>query len=84
MTEAIVVAIIVLIGNVIVALISQRKTAREVEYTIQTNQAVTETKLDEITREVRSRDGMIQQVPVMQEQIKGLDKRVGDLERKVS
>lgn len=43
-------------------------------------QAITDTKLDELTREVREHNSFAQRVPVIEEQIKGINHRVQDLE----
>ena len=43
-------------------------------------QAVTDTKLDELTREVREHNSFAQRVPVIEEQIKVLNHRIQDLE----
>lgn len=47
------------------------------------SQAVTDTKLEELTREVRAHNNFAQRVPVLEEQIKVANHRIGDLERKV-
>ena len=43
-------------------------------------QAVTEAKLDELTREVREHNHFAQRVPVIEEQIKVINHRIQDLE----
>ena len=43
-------------------------------------QAITDTKLDELTREVREHNSFAQRVPVIEEQIKVLNHRIQDLE----
>ena len=45
------------------------------------SQAVTETKLDELTREVRDHNNFARRMPVVEEQIKVLNHRVSDLEQ---
>ena len=81
MSEAILVAIITgglsFAGVVITNLASSRKTAAN----IQTSQAVTETKLEELTREVRAHNNFAQGMPVVEEQIKVINHRLADLER---
>lgn len=47
------------------------------------SQAVTDTKLDELTREVREHNTLISRVPVMEEQLKVANHRITDLEREV-
>ena len=45
-------------------------------------QAITDTKLDELTREVRELNNLAQRVPVIEEQIKVINHRIEDLENK--
>lgn len=47
------------------------------------SQAVTDTKLDELTREVREHNTLISRVPVLEEQLKVAYHRIEDLEREV-
>ena len=44
-------------------------------------QAVTETKLEDLTREVREHNNFARRMPVVEEQIKVINHRIGDLER---
>ena len=80
MSEAIVVALISgalpLIGVVITGMI----TARKNETVLKVSQAVTDTKIEELTREVRAHNGFAQRLPVVEEQIKVINHRIGDLE----
>ena len=43
-------------------------------------QAITDTKLEELTREVREHNGFARRMPVVEEQIKVINHRIGDLE----
>ena len=43
-------------------------------------QAITDTKLDELTREVREHNSFAQRVPVIEERIKVINHRITDLE----
>ena len=45
------------------------------------SQAVTETKLEELTREVREHNGFARRMPVVEEQIRVINHRISDLER---
>ena len=45
------------------------------------SQAVTETKLEELTREVREHNGFARRMPVVEEQIKVINHRIEDLEK---
>lgn len=44
------------------------------------SQAVTETKIEELTREVREHNNFAKRMPVVEEQIKVINHRIGDLE----
>ena len=47
------------------------------------SQAVTDTKLDELTREVREHNALISRVPILEEQLKVANHRIADLENEV-
>lgn len=47
------------------------------------SQAVTDTKLDELTREVREHNTLISRVPILEEQLKVANHRIADLETEV-
>ena len=53
---------------------------RKIESQLEKAQAVTDTKLDELTREVREHNGFARRMPVVEEQIKVINHRIGDLE----
>ena len=72
MGESIIVAIITGVLTLIGVLISNSR-----------SQAVTETKLEELTREVRLHNNFAQRVPVLEEQIKVANRRIADLEAKL-
>ena len=80
MSEAIIVALITgglsLVGVVVTCL----ATARKNETAIKVSQAVTDTKIDELTREVRAHNNFAQRMPVVEEQIKVINHRITDLE----
>lgn len=71
MTESIIAALITGALSLFGVLASNRKT-----------QAVTETKIDELTREVREHNNFARRVPVVEEQIKVINHRIADLEGK--
>ena len=47
------------------------------------SQAVTDTKLEELTREVRAHNNFAQRVPVLEEKMKVANHRIDDLEEKL-
>ena len=61
-------------------IVSNLLTARRNEAALRTSQAVTDTKLDELTREVREHNGFARRMPVVEEQIKVINHRIADLE----
>lgn len=67
-----------LIGVIITCAVTARKT----EQNIKINQAITETKLEELTREVREHNGFARRMPVVEEKIKVINHRLEDLEKK--
>mgnify|MGYP004471216605 FL=1 len=67
---------------IVVALISGAVTLLGVLIANSRSQAVTETKLDELTREVREHNNFARRMPVVEEQIKDLNRRLSALERK--
>ena len=67
---------------IVVALISGAVTLLGVLIANSRSQAVTETKLDELTREVREHNNFARRLPVVEEQIKDLDRRLSALERR--
>ena len=65
---------------IIVALITGGVTLVGVLISNQKAQAVTETKLEELTREVREHNNFARRVPVLEEQMKVANHRIQDLE----
>jgi hypothetical protein len=80
MSEGIVIAIITgvltLIGTIITVIIGNNKSLAAMDK----NQAVTDTKLDALTEEVKRHNNFAQRIPVIENQIQNLDSRVSRLE----
>ena len=80
MSEAIVVAVITscltLIGTVITVLSASKKTDEQ----FRINQAVIDTKIEELTREVREHNGFAKRLPLLEERLEHLTARVTRLE----
>lgn len=68
--------VLALVGVVI----TSNSTAKKMQVNLEKNQAVTETKIEELTREVREHNGFARRVPVVEEQIKVINHRIKDLE----
>ena len=79
MTEIIVAIItggLALLGTVI----SNKSTQNKIQQQIFVNQAVSNTKIEELTREVREHNNFARRMPVVEEQIKVINHRITDLE----
>lgn len=81
MSESIIVAIITGSLSLIGVIVSNNHTAQSMDAKLDKQQAVTETKLEELTREVRAHNNFAQRVPVLEEQIKVVNHRIADLEQ---
>ena len=80
MASEIIVALITgaftLLGTALVVWSASKKT----DENLRVSQAVTDTKLDELTREVREHNNFARRLPVVEEQIKVINHRIADLE----
>lgn len=74
---ALITGLLALAGVIITNLFAGRK----VEAALEKHQAVTDTKLEELTREVREHNHFARRMPVVEEQIKVINHRLADLER---
>lgn len=81
MSEAIIVALITgglsLIGVVVTCLATAKKT----EKAAAVSQAVTDTKLEELTREVREHNHFASRMPALEVKVETLEGRVSNLEK---
>ena len=66
--------------NILTAIITGGITLLGVLIANSKSQAVMETKVDELTREVREHNGFARRMPVVEEQIKVINHRIEDLE----
>lgn len=80
MSEAIIVALIT--GGLTLAgtIITGNRNARELDHKLDKKQAVTDTKLDELTREVREHNNFARRVPILEEKMKVANHRIDHLE----
>ena len=81
MTEAVIVALITGGLSVLGVIISNIGSNRKIEDALSTSQAVTDCKIEELTREVREHNNFAKRMPVVEEQIKVINHRLEDLER---
>ena len=80
LNDAIIVALITGGLSLLGVIITSRKNQREIEHKLETHQAVTDTKIDELTREVRLHNGFAEKIPAMQTEISNLTKNVDKLQ----
>lgn len=80
MNEAIIAALIAAAASVVSNVILSRKQSAEMDHKLETRQAVTDTKIEELTREVREHNNFAKRMPVVEEQIKVANHRIADLE----
>lgn len=82
MDASIIVAIITSVIGLCGIIISNIMSNRKIEHNLETSQAVTDYKIEELTREVREHNNFAKRMPVVEEQIKVINHRIEDLERK--
>ena len=71
------------VESIIAAIVSGAVTLIGVLIANSKSQAVTDTKLEELTREVRAHNNFAQRVPVLEEKMKVANHRIDDLEKKL-
>ena len=80
--ESIIVALITGGLSLIGVIITSRSSGKKVQQQLETAQAVTDTKIDELTREVREHNNFARRMPVLEEKIKVANHRIDDLEHR--
>ena len=73
--SSVITGFLALIGVIITTLESNKK----IDIKLEKAQAITDCKLEELTREVRSHNNFAEKIPVLEEQIKALDKKIEKL-----
>lgn len=79
--ESIIVAVITGGLSLIGVIFSNVASNKNIQTKIEVNQAVMDTKMEELTREVRSHNEFGRRIPVIEEQIKVINHRLADIER---
>ena len=82
--DAIIVALITGGLSLLGVVITNMMAARRTEQRMITAQAVTDARLEELTREVRAYNNFAQRVPVLEEQLRVANHRIADLENKTA
>lgn len=81
MTEGIITALITGALALAGVIISANRSSERTDHQIQTAMAVTDTKLEELTREVREHNHFALRMPVVEEKIEVINHRIADLEQ---
>lgn len=81
MTDAIIVALITGGLSVLGVIISNIGSNRKIEDTLSTSQAVTDCKIEELTREVREHNNFARRMPVVEQQIVDIKKDIDELRK---
>lgn len=69
--------------SLIGVIITNMQSNKKIEVQLDKQQAITDTKLENLTREVRMHNEFAQRVPVIEEQVKVANHRIEDLEKKL-
>lgn len=72
--EEIIVALIMGGASILGVVLSNRNSNRKIEEQLKISQAVTDTKIEELTREVREHNEFARRMPVVENEIKRLKK----------
>ena len=79
MEPGVIVAIISGIASIIATVLTILGSNKRTKNMLQINQAVTETRLDSLTEEVRKHNNFAERIPRLEQKIEYLDKDVADL-----
>ena len=82
MTEAVIVALITGGLSVLGVIISNIGSNRKIEDALSTSQAVTDCKIEELTREVREHNNFARRMPVVEQQIADIKKDIDELRKR--
>ena len=79
MTEVIV-AVITGIATVVAVILTNSRNSRDMDAKLDKSLAVTQTKIEELTREVREHNNFARRLPVVEQHIEDIERRVTNLE----
>lgn len=80
----IVVALIGALGTIISNIVMNNSQSKDMDAKLDKNQAVIETKIENLTNEVQKHNNFASKIPEIQADIKNLEKRVDKIENKVN
>ena len=80
MSEAVIAAMITGAAAILSNILTSNKQSRAMDHKLEMHQAVTDTKLEELTREVRKHNNFAERMPVVEQEIKDITKTVDKLQ----
>lgn len=82
METGVIISIISGVVAIVTVIINTKASNKEITAKLEKSQAITDTKLDSLIAEVREHNNFARRMPVVEEQIKVINHRIDDLERK--
>lgn len=79
--EGIIIAVITAAGSIAAVVITSAASNRKLQQQLEVSQAVTNTKIENLTQEVRKHNDFSTRIPVLEEQMRVANHRIDDLER---
>lgn len=82
METGIIISVISGLVAIVTVIINVKASNKEITAKLEKAQAITDTKLDSLIAEVREHNNFARRMPVVEEQIKAINHRIDDLEKK--
>ena len=83
MDSGVIVAVISGIFTIGSVVITNRASNKEITHKLETHQAVTDTKIEALTSEVREHNGFARRMPVVEEKLLNLERRMDGVENEI-
>ena len=80
MNEAVLVALITGVFSIVGVVITNSMSNKKIEQKLEIAQAITDTKIEELTREVREHNNFARRVPVVEKELEHIQKEILTLE----
>lgn len=80
-TIAVITGIVSIVGSLLANASSNKKLVTDLKLEVTKNQAVTDTKIEELTREVREHNNFAKRMPVVENEIKHIEEKMTELHR---
>lgn len=80
-TIAVITGIVSIVGSFLANASSNKKLVTDLKLEVTKNQAVTDTKIEELTREVREHNNFAKRMPVVENEIKHIEEKMTELHR---